>query len=526
MFQPLPTPHEMAAWDRQAIKDYGIRGEMLMENAARAAVDVLAQSVPFAGTQALILAGPGNNGGDGFAMARRMQDMGGCPVVVHTKPKKAYRGEARYHLDLARRIGVPMHYLPRFDFSSLPAPAVVVDALLGTGFSGELRAEALDLVRRINAYGRSAFVLAVDCPTGLSAETGLPLPEAVRADMTATMHAIKLGLALPHAAPYTGTVRICEIGIPAQVAAGNKAAHQLIGPGIMDLAPRPQPDMHKGTAGHVLVIGGATGPSGGLTGAPHLAALAALRAGAGLATIACPQGLEAAVKAASPDIMTLPLGSGNDWHPKMVDGLAVHLERFDAVVVGPGMGRSPEASDFLFDLLAGLQERQDLPCVLDADALYHLAQRPGKTPPQAILTPHPGEMGRFLGISSGAVQAGRFKAARTLAERTDAAVVLKGAGTVIAAPGGTTYLCSLSAPNLAVAGSGDVLSGLLGALLAASIAPLPGACLGVYWHGLVGKTLAQDYPGRGNLASQIADALPGVHAKYSKEQPCRPHATS
>lgn len=506
MFHPLPTPEEMAAWDSQAINTFGIRPEMLMENAARAAVDALISEVDCRGLSILVLAGPGNNGGDGFAIARRLQDIGACPVVVHTKPKKSYRGEARYHLDLARRVDVPMHYLPRFHFSAMPAPTVVIDALLGTGFSGELRKDMLGLVQRINAM--NSFIMAVDCPTGLDATTGMPQPDAVQADMTATMHAIKLGMALPHAAPYTGRVRVCEIGIPMQVTAKHKPAHQLISPEIMNLAPLPKPDMHKGTAGHVLIIGG----SRGLTGAPHLAALGALRAGAGLVTIGCPADLAEQVKHNCPDIMTLPLSSGSEWTAKIANDILSDLDRFDSVVIGPGMGRTPEAAEFL----AALLPKITLPCVLDADALYHLAKSPQLTPKQAILTPHPGEMGRFLSVGNKTVQTGRFHAARELAERTGAIVVLKGAGTIIAAPDGNAYLCSLSAPNLAVAGSGDVLSGLLGSLLGRAISPLPSACLGVYWHGLVGKTLAKDFPGRGNLASEIAHALP----QALKEQIC------
>ncbi len=503
MFHPLPTPQEMASWDRLAIKRYGIKGDILMENAARAAMNALEQAWgSLEGASVLIVAGPGNNGGDGFALARQLQNAGALITLLHTKTKKSYRGEARYHLELARKSGVELHYLPRFDCSKLYSPDIVVDALFGIGLTGELRDDGLALVRFINGLGEDAFVLALDVPSGLSALTGLPMPEAVRADLTTTFHAAKVGLALPHAAEFTGVVSICEIGIPKTIERDEKPVHQLIGHEIMDLVPIPQPEMHKGNAGHVLVVGG----SRGLTGAPHLTALGALKSGAGLVTIACPAGLEALVKASSPEIMTLPLGSGDEWTKEMAKQIKGQIDRFDALAIGPGLGRSPGAFKFLAALLDGLE----LPCVLDADALFHLAAMPEKTPLGAVLTPHPGEMGRFMGVGAKTVQSDRFRAAHYLAKLTGVVVTLKGSGTIIAAPNGSSYLNSQSAPNLAVAGTGDVLTGVIARLLAHSISPLPAACLGVYWHSLAGKMLEKDFPGRGNLASQVAEILPAA----------------
>lgn len=508
MFKPLPTPREMAAWDRMAIEDYGLRGELLMENAARAACEVLGRAVgPLADARVLVLCGPGNNGGDGFAMARRLHDAGAEVLAVHTRAKHRYRGEARYHLDLARRAGVDCLLAERMDPSCLEGCDVVVDALLGTGFSGELRGEILDLVERVNALPRSVFVLAVDGPTGLDAATGRPCPEAVRAHRTATLHAAKLGMALPDAEQFTGLVEVCEIGIPARIAREHPPAHLLIGHDIMDLVPVPEPGMHKGTAGHVLVVGG----SRGLAGAPQLAALAALRAGAGLATIACPDELEPSVRAASPDVMTLPLASGDDWCPQgMASELAENLDFFDAVVMGPGMGRSLCAAQLLGRVLPDLAK----PCVLDADALFHLASMPELIPERAVLTPHPGEMARFFRTTPAEVQADRLGYARRLTELTGATVVLKGAGTIVAGPDGVCRLSGIDAPNLAIGGSGDVLAGLVCSLLARDVSPLPAACIGVYWHGYTGKLLEENYPGRGNLASEIADALPRTLKEY------------
>ncbi|MGE4506509.1 MAG: NAD(P)H-hydrate dehydratase [Desulfovibrionaceae bacterium] len=511
MHAPLPTPAEMAAWDRRAIDHYGLRGEMLMENAARAALAALRERFgALAGARVLVFCGSGNNGGDGFALARALEDAGAEVRVLRTKPQKAYRGEARHHLDLAQRRGVRSTLAARFDSASFPAPDIVVDALLGTGFSGELGGAYPALVEEINRLGSRAFVFSLDCPSGLDCLTGLPRPEAVRARLTAAFHAAKLGLALPRALEYVGELAVCEIGIPTLVERDLPPDHLLVTSGAMARIPAPDPAMHKGTAGRVLVVGG----SPGLTGAAHLAARAALRAGAGMVTLACPAPLEAMARHNCPDIMTLPLegvggGDGEDGAPRLGPEHAAQLAplvgNYDAVAVGPGMGRHETGRGFLAALLPHLASA---PCVLDADALYHLCDMPGAVPPGAVLTPHPGEMARLLGRSIEAVEAERFAAARTLAETTRAVAVLKGPGTVVAPPRGALRLVPLAAPNLAVGGSGDVLCGVVAALLAGGMEPLPAACVGVYWHGITGQSLHKEYPGRGNLASELADALP------------------
>lgn len=519
MFEPLPTPREMALWDRAAIETLGLRGEILMENAGREALAVLREAYgPLGGCRVLLLAGSGNNGGDAFVLARRLHDLGADVLVLHARPRRSYRGHAAYHLRMAARTGVPLKRLTVLSLRHCLAPErhpdVLVDGLLGTGFSGELRPDYLQYVELANSIGVSAFVLALDIPSGLDGETGEPRPEAIRADATATFGAVKLGLALPPAQPYAGLVVPCDIGIPAVCARVAVPGHYRIAPEIMDLAPRPKPDMHKGEAGHLLVLGG----SPGLTGAPHLAALGALRAGCGLVTVAAPGGLCAEIKANRPEIMTLPLGRGETWTPALAEDLAARLSdgRYDAVALGPGLGRDPAALDFLRALGPHLRP----PLVCDADALFHLASDPTFLPSGAVLTPHPGEAARLLGRSTAEVQAARPASARELARRHEAVAVLKGAGSIVADPAGRAHLCPLAAPCLAAAGSGDVLTGLIGSLLARHLSPLHAACLGVYWHGLAGVLLGETHPGRGCLAGEIADALPRVPDLHPKENPC------
>lgn len=451
----------------------------------------------------LLLAGPGNNGGDAIALSRHLHDLGCEILLLHTRPAQGYKGEAAYHFKLATAAGVPARPANDIDARDLHGYDVVVDGLLGTGLSGELRPDMLNLVRLVNELGRRAFVLALDIPSGLSGLTGRPLPEAVRADLTVTFEAAKTGLVQPEAAQYVGRLDVRPIGIPRTLRKTHAPAQALMTAGLADLLEEPGPGLHKGTAGHVLIIGG----SAGLTGAPMLAAIAAMRAGAGLATIACPAGIADAVKASRPEIMTLPLGSGAQWTPDMMNSLEPELARFDSVVIGPGLGRVDSTADFLQACLPTLT----LPAVYDADALNLLASQKEllkKIGESAIVTPHPGEMARLLGLDIAEVQSRRSECCRLLAERTGAVTVLKGAASLVAGAIGPMAVSPYCEPNLAVAGSGDVLSGILGRLLARGLDAYHAACLGVLWHGQAGSILAKDFPYRGNMPLEIAHVLP------------------
>lgn len=524
LFDPLPTPVEMAAWDRSAIRDFGLKAELLMENAGAEALCVLRKAYgTLADARVLLVAGGGNNGGDAFVLARRLLDEGAEPLVLHTRPISGYRGAARYHLDLARRAGVSCRHLDpgraKSALSGCEVPDILVDGLLGTGFSGELTPEALTLVQAMNALGENCFVLALDSPSGLDGLTGQPRPEAVRADVTVAFHALKLGCALPQAAPFVGTLMPRAIGIPRAVMDAAPPRQVLLTQRLFGLLPAPSAEMHKGRAGHVLVLGG----SEGLTGAAQLCALAALRAGAGLVTVGCPRGVLAEVKAGMPDIMALGLGHGATWTPECMDSLVPALGRYDAVVIGPGLGRNKEAADFLALFPRAFAQAFDKgwasPCIYDADALFHLAQNPKfmtELPRDAVLTPHPGEMARLLGMGMGEVQADRATAAHRFLAKHPQVLTLKGAGTLVG-QGDLLHLSPIVAPNLAVGGSGDVLAGVIAAILARGVNPLHAACLGVYWHGLCGLALAENFPSRGNLATEIAHTLPHV---LKEQAPC------
>lgn len=512
MLLPLPTPKEMAVWDHETINTIGIPGITLMESAGREATTVLLEEYgSVEGAEIACFAGSGNNGGDAFAMARHLSDLGADLIVYHTKPKKLYRGETRTNLLWAQKLGIPLKHLASVSPGAFSQPDIVIDGLLGTGFSGELREEYLNLVRTINDMGKHAMILALDIPSGLNGLTGEPQPEAVRADATVTFQAPKLGLAMPGSSRFVGMLHVRSIGIPAQIRETHPATHHLISNDCMRLIPQPTQAMHKGTAGHVLVIGG----SKGLTGAPHLAALGALRSGAGLATIATPAKLADSVKAASPDIMTLPLGDSDVWTQGMVNQLLGEVDRFDALVIGPGIGRQTDTLEFIRGFLSHCPEKT----VIDADALFGLSRHSellDDLPASAVLTPHPGEMANLLHTKTKDVQKNRLSASAALKKQTKASLVLKGAGTIVA-DATTTCLSPFSEPNLAVGGSGDVLAGVIASLLARGLTSLEAACVGVYWHGLSGRYLKNKYPDRGNLASEIAHALPEAAKRHAQE---------
>lgn len=509
---PLPLPHEMQQWDRQAV-ELGILPEILMENAAAAAFRQLGTLCPrLAGKQIWLLMGSGNNGGDAACLARYLLDAGACPHVFHTRPLDHYRNETAYHLQAARSCGVP--FLPVGALTepsrALPHPDIVVDGLLGTGFSGRLRDDALRLVSFVNELSPRPLILSLDVPSGLDATSGLPCPDAVRADMTVSFAAAKPGLMLPWARPYTGECHVGPIAMPAKVREKGPCSFRLLDSRALALLPAMTAASYKNTYGHILVMGGRPG----MCGAGHLAARGALRTGAGLVTVAMPAAGEDQVRMGWPEIMTLPLGDpGNrDWPAQLPDALRQRLHQCRALVIGPGMGRGEDSHAFLAALL---KEPGRPACVFDADALMLLAEDPALLAalgPGDILTPHPGEAAALLHCPGGTVQQDRMAALNALCAIVPSAVVLKGAGTLVGQRDCPTGLSPLDVPQLAMGGSGDVLAGCAAALLArlqeSPRSAHQAACLAVALHAAAGRILARTHPRRGNVAGELADALP------------------
>lgn len=521
---PLPLPAEMRRWDAASVA-LGLPEVMLMENAARAALAVLREHIPdLAGRKVWLFMGGGNNGGDAACLARHLLDAGARPLVWHAKPLKSYAGASARHIRMARATGVPFAFLRRPDQPEWSAaPEILVDGLLGTGFSGELRPDPAELVARLNALDPPRFVLALDIPSGLDGVTGRPCPIAVRAAATVSFAAAKPGLILPWARAWTGTLHVRAIGIPAVVRKTNPCGAYLLDGRSLAALPSPTAESYKNSFGHALVLGGAPG----LGGAAHLASRAALRAGAGLVTAAAPAASVSEIKNGWPEIMTLALGEPGHcrWPSEIPETLGNLLERCGALIVGPGMGRGKDAAAFLAALLA-LANRPA--AVFDADALILLARQPAllrKIGERDILTPHPGEAAALLQCATPAVQADRPAALAALCRGCLGAVVLKGAGTLVGQGQGPLLASPYDVPQLAVGGSGDVLAGCLGGLLAAHQAgwrtSLPLAGMGVAMHALAGRACARLYPARGNTAGEVADALPGVRARIARATPAQ-----
>ncbi len=503
MNTPLPSPEEMARWDQLAINEFGVSGEILMENASREALHVLLQAFgPVRNKKVTLFAGSGNNGGDAFALARHLSDHGAQCLVLYTREPDKYQGESAWHLQLCKKSQVSFAFLPEYNLDLLPQSHIVVDGLLGTGFQGELRQDYQEWIRYINRLSREAFVLALDIPSGLNGRTGEPGPVAVQAQVTVTFGACKLGLFLPQAAKYLGQLHTRQIGIPAYIPKEHPPACYGLQQSILDNIPRPENMAHKGTFGHVLILGG----SQGLSGAPVLAALGALRSGAGLVTVGCPRNLVPEIKQGWPEIMTLPLGPSKSWSAGWAEELESRLELFDAVVLGPGLGREDGSREFMQAYL----DLEHPGTVFDADALYWLAQEKKAFDfgSKSILTPHPGEMARICGLQNKEVQQNRLHICQEQARTLNAVLVLKGAGTVISAPGQSSCISPFACPSLAIGGSGDVLAGVAGSMLARGLDPMTAACTAVYWHGLAGQRLMSRMPCRGNLAQEIAHELP------------------
>jgi hydroxyethylthiazole kinase-like uncharacterized protein yjeF len=514
---PILDARGMRAADAEAIRG-GIASGDLMENAAIGICAAMGQEYPEWRSVAVVC-GPGNNGGDGLAVGRLLAARGvGVRLVTLADPER-YSGDAAENLARARASGLAAVSLAaRHGFPAL-ARALgdadgVVDALFGTGLSRPLSGSALRAVRALNAAGRP--VVSVDVPSGASSDGGSLPGTTVRASLTVALGAPKLCHVLAPASGLCGRVVVADIGI-GRDALERRARRLWLSEDsdVRSLLPARPLESHKGTFGRLAIVAGSRGKAG----AAILAARGALRGGAGLVTVFCAESLEALVVGALPEAMTFGLPeSGGALAERGARDLLRALPGYDALVVGPGLGAASGTVRFLEELLP--QAR--LPVVADADALNAFAGRPAffaRRPAATILTPHPGEAARLLACSTSRVQADRLGSARALARRARAVAVLKGAHTLVAAPGGEVAVNPTGTPLLATAGSGDVLAGLVGALLAGGLAPRAAAVAGAWLHGAAAEALAPRLGDAGLLAHEAADAIPGVRAALRGRRP-------
>ena len=468
-FEALYTAQQTRALDRCAIDEQGLPGITLMSRAANAAFDSLINT--WSDPECVqVLCGTGNNGGDGFLIADLAHKRGIRTQVLQVGDPAKISGDALLARNQALSNGVPIE---SFDDGAVIPLGVVVDALLGTGLGGEVRGAYAEAIDEINAAGTA--VLAVDIPSGLCSDTGRVLGRAVRADLTVSFIGLKRGLFTLDAMDCTGELQFADLGVPTQVYQQVPAdSHRLELEALLERkGPRPA-TAHKGLYGTVLVIGG----DYGMAGAAALAAEAALRCGAGLVKVATRPEHVAALVARAPEIMAMGVESGEALQPL--------LDSADVLVVGPGLGQSPW-SEYLFQVAMNSGK----PLVLDADGLNLLAAGGGDARPGMIITPHPGEAARLLSCSNAQIQADRFAACRALQRNTGAVAVLKGNGTLIADQE-HLLLSDYGNPGMASGGMGDVLSGVIGSLLAQGVEPLEAAALGVCLHGAAADIAAEE----------------------------------
>jgi ADP-dependent NAD(P)H-hydrate dehydratase / NAD(P)H-hydrate epimerase len=481
---PLPDATEQRALDAWAIDQHGIPSATLMERAGTGLARFCNEQIP--NGRIVIVCGKGNNGGDGLVAARVLRELSRDVDVIEVGDDGAELSPA-----------------------ALAVAAGIVDALLGTGFTGAPREPISGAIAAINSARTadpSIRVIACDIPSGVDGSTGEVSGEAVIADATVTFHASKPGLWIAPGKQHAGQIEVVEIGIPG---AEQPVQPQigLLAPGVHDQIPRRGAASNKFTAGSVLVVGG----SRGLTGAPVLASTAAARAGAGYVTVATPASVAAEISSKLLEVMTVELPDDPDAGPRRGSSrMAVERAgRAQALVLGPGLGRLPAAAKFARDVAT----HANLPLVLDADGLSAHSEDDGidqlaKRRAPTVLTPHVGELGRLLGLSSPEIEAHRLEHVRTAAVRANAVVVLKGDDTLIADPDGRVAVSPGGAPALATAGTGDVLAGVVGAFLAKGVDPFTATCAAVMTHLTAGEIAGRDIGIEGVIASDVIAALP------------------
>lgn len=511
---------EMREIDYQAINHYGIPSIVLMENAGIRTVEVIDEILQNKrGKNVVVLAGKGNNGGDGLVIARHLLNSGISVDTFILGFPDEMTPDAYTNYKILEHLSSSIHTLTREEdldklMLALLSGDLVVDAMYGNGFKGSLSDFEARVVKMVN--WSNLPVVAVDIPSGVEADTGRVHGEAVKATHTVTFALPKIGLVLEPGRDYAGTLSVADISIPIQLLADNKLKTNLIDEALIQSFIQPRrAESHKGTYGHALVIGG----SPGLTGAVIMSSFAALRAGAGLVTAALPESLIASAASGMAEVMTAPLAETSKG--------AIALEALPAIenllgtisvcAIGPGMSGYPEANAVLRFVL----ERAGVPLVIDADGLNALmgdtAILKDRQVP-VVLTPHPGEMSRLTGRSIEEIQSNRIETAREFAADWGVTLVLKGNKTVIADPAGNIYININGNPGMATAGSGDVLCGMITGLIAQGLKPQDAALAGVFLHGMAGDLAAQTRGQRGLIATDMIGVLPEILARFEKMQ--------
>lgn len=516
VMRPLLTAKEMREADRQTIQDFGIPGLILMENAGlEVAKEVERYLASSSDDFILILCGKGNNGGDGMVAARHLINRHVPVSAVLVGQSDDLKGDARIQYEILQKMHVPVHEIQSLtELEPFSEAGCMVDALFGTGISGPVTGLAGEVIAWINQS--PAHVIAVDLPSGVNADTGACGGDCVRADATVTMAAMKRGLALPPGRDLAGEIIIADISAPEAVFESLPPAMvQVEVEDVRRMLPRRFPDGHKGTYGKIAVLAG----SRGMTGAASLVSRATLRAGAGLTILGIPESLNPILETQSAEVMTLPLSETSDGSLSMkaLPKIEKLLDWADILVLGPGLSTNPDTGELVRHLVKSVA----LPLVVDADGLNNLAghvRRLKSRKASTIITPHCGELARLLTDSLEAVCNDRPDALNRIVGETGCVCVLKGSPALVKRPGGPIYVNSTGNDGLATAGAGDVLTGIIGGLLAQNSPPIESAIAGVYVHGHAADLFASEYSKRALIAGDLIDLLPeALHLIESAE---------
>ncbi len=509
----VATAEEMQELDRKAIETYRIPGIVLMENAGRGAAEVISSSFPEIHKKKIaIIAGKGNNGGDGFVIARYLLNQGIYVRVYLLTDPKGLRGDAETNFGIFHRMKGEVVSVPSSkDYikvkKDLEKFDILVDGIFGTGLDAEVRGYYREVIDHLNTLQRP--MVAIDIPSGLDADTGKPLGTAIRASLTVTFGLPKIGHLIPPGLDYVGKVKVIDIGIPKRLVEEEKIPTYLLEKEEIQrwLSVPRNPDTHKGDYGHLLVIAGSVGK----TGAAVMACQAALRMGAGLVTLAIPKSLNAIMEMKLTEVMTEPLPET----PKQTLSLRAFstivrlCENKRAVIIGPGLGTLKETQSLILKLIRTL----DLPIILDADGLTALATQPKTLPIKnrsLMLTPHPGEMARLVRSQVKEVLEDRVGLSRNFSQSQHVHLILKGHPTLISTPKGEVYINPTGNPGMASGGTGDVLTGMIGGLVCQGFDILPSLQIAVYLHGMAGDEGAREMGEKSLIATDIIEKIPAL----------------
>ena len=509
------TASQMRELDRKTIQDFGIPSLTLMEKAGEAVAGAV-EKVVDAGERVVIVAGKGNNGGDGLVVARHLLKAARCPQVFLLARRDELSKDALHNL---KALSLEVREVTDEEGTrelekALEGVPVVVDAILGTGSRGEVRGIIRKVIELVNASG--AHIVSVDVPSGLDSDRGTPLGVCVRASCTVTMGLPKLGLLLQPGSGLAGELKVADIGIPAGLREGGGLDMNLItGTQVGGILPRRNPASHKGDYGHVLVLAGSTG----YTGAAALTCQGALLSGAGLVTLGIAASLNWIMEIKLTEVMTRPLPEKECGALGLeAEGPVLALaEEASVVVIGPGLRTHPETKQLVRNMVRKIEK----PVVIDADGLNAFAGVPellAEAGGELVLTPHPGEMARLTGKETGEITEDRINTARSVAEELHAVVVLKGEGTIVATPEGEIHLNRTGNAGMATGGMGDVLTGMIGGLVGQGIGTRDACIASVYAHGLAGDRAREKKGELGLTASRVLDELGCVWREIERER--------